>query len=169
MCFEFSFVLTHLVQLQVWCRQCGSCWWGQPGRSHHMGRMWTPAGRKHHFQHWGGNSGESEPMVFQLWHRTWITHRVPPGLQQSQFPGSETDVNSNEDWWVVVKRPVRVQRGYLHGFILTVGTQVDRWAVSELDHDAILSGVALRWSHVCSTQVKEVIHLKASIISIDVF
>lgn len=35
-----------------------------------------------------GNIAKSEQLVFQLFYRTRITHRVSPGLEQSQFPRS---------------------------------------------------------------------------------
>lgn len=47
---------------------------------------------------------EHREWMFQLWQRTRITHRVPPGLQQSQFPRSDRDMNRNEelmDGWMM--------------------------------------------------------------------
>lgn len=60
-------------------------------------------------------------------------------------------------WWMVVKKGGRADETggkseYLHGLILAVGAQVDWWAVSELDHDAILPRIILRWRQICSPQ-----------------
>ena len=60
-------------------------------------------------------------------------------------------------WWMVVKKGGRANKTggkseYLHGLILAVGAQVDWWAVSELDHDAILPRIILRWRQICSPQ-----------------
>lgn len=96
-------VLTYLVLLQVWCRLSDICWWESPGRTHHTGRTWTPAEGKTQ----GGflsRRREHREGMFQLWRRTRITHRVPPGLQQGQFPRSDRDMDRNEelmDGWMM--------------------------------------------------------------------
>ena len=42
-----------------------------------------------------------------------------------------------------------VFREHSHGFVFTVGTKVDAGAVSQQDHQEVLSGVALRGIHTC--------------------
>lgn len=39
--------------------------------------------------------------------------------------------------------------GHLQGFVFTVGTQVERRAVSELNQQQVLPGVTLRWRDTC--------------------
>lgn len=42
------------------------------------------------------------------------------------------------------------KREYLHWFVFTVCAQVECWAVHEVNHDEILPGIALWWSHTWS-------------------
>lgn len=89
-------------------------------------------------------------IVFQPLPRTRITHRVSPGLKQSQFPCSEKEMNRDEELtgrFEEEEEQVRVKQEYLHWFILTVGAEVYCGAVFELNHDEILPGITLRWSH----------------------
>lgn len=87
--------------------------------------------------------------------RTKISHRVPPGLQQSQLPRAagrtwDGDGGVLAGWGAGVADEVSGRD--LHGLVLTVSTQVDCRAVSEQDDDAVLPGIVLWRRYVCAEQ-----------------
>ncbi len=147
-------VVAYLVLLQVWCRQCDSCWWEQPGRSHHMGRMWTPTERK-------------TPLLALRWKceaprransSCFSSHTEHGSLTGFLLVSSRVSFHAlkktgtrMKNWWMVVKGgradKTRVKWEHVHGFVLAVGTQVDCWAVFELSHNESLPGITLWWSH----------------------
>lgn len=80
---------------------------------------------------------------------SWSPAESVSTLWQGHEQEWRTDGRVNDGGWS--------DEEYLHGLVLTVGTQVDHWAVSQQDHDAILSGIILRRSHICTAPTIQVL------------
>lgn len=143
----------YLVLLQVWCTQFDSCWGGQPGRNRHMGHTWTPTAERQTtaFRSWIPNTDDEVKWFSSLTEHTsrggsigplaktpvktsrstsaLITHRVSPGLEQSQFPSSEKEMNTNETFMESCKGRKNRQEWRESTYIDSSSLLAHRWTV----------------------------------------